>query len=977
MNNSSFDSGDQLGINTSGDITITGANNNIVNYQGQRIGVIVTGLNGQDGSELRIRFDRDQATPTAVEALIENVTFNNTSDDPSANDRRIRFLVIDGDGQNNGGSDRTALTRTITVIPVNDEPTLTATPLNPNYIEDNSPVQVFSGTVADAIESGQTLTDFQLTITNITDTNEILTIDGTPITLSNGSGTTTNGLNYTLSIDVSNTATLTFSGGNLSESSFQTLVNNIAYENTSDIPNDSNTRVVTITSLTDNGNNGTNYTDENGNIYIDDNINDTLAITSTITIIPTNDPPEGINSTINVNEDNDYVFQVTDFPFTDIEGDDLSAVIIESLPSNGILLYNGNLVDPANNINDVIPIADINNGNLIFRPTNPNENRIGSSYTNFQFRVQDDGGTANGGNDTAINTNILNINLNPVNDAPTGKDVILSDPKYTGYGTPPYYTISNIFNTANGNFNDNTDQVTGGSSANDLLGIAVVGNNAPNSGQGQWQYLAGRSWRSIPSTISDNNALLLLPTTRIRFLSASGFTGIPEPLEVRLVDNNNGTGTAFGTFLNFSSVNLATRSTGLNGTNPTNTSAISDKVDIYTDGTVNTPPVINDLDGKSFTTNINSGVFVIDAQVNPSGSPKVTLIDNELLKNTGTLIVQAQGNFYFGGDITGETIGFGAGVTVNGNILSISGTQIGTFTGGSNGNPLEITFAKELTQTEANILIQNITYNVNEHKGIRKLSFIANDSELNSNLAEVYIRVDDPWSPDNTMIGDESEQPRSDTIIGTPQNDLINGKGANDALYGREGDDVIISESGNSILDGDTGNDTLIGSMDNDIMRGGIDNDLLIGGGGDDQMVAGNGNDTLVGGDGADELIGDAGADYFVYASATDSLLNGYDYIKDFNSSEGDKIITENTLNNVMDIGLISNLNESSIQSTLSGLAENTAVVLELNGVSAQYFLVINQSGVGFDANSDTFIRINTNQLTMADFMTLNSSGLV
>ncbi|PHV61736.1 cadherin-like domain-containing protein [Cyanobacterium aponinum] len=977
VNNSSFDSGDQLGINTSGDITITGANNNIVNYQGQRIGVIVTGLNGQDGSELRIRFDRDQATPTAVEALIENVTFNNTSDDPSANDRRIRFLVIDGDGQNNGGSDRTALTRTITVVPVNDEPTLTATPLNPNYIEDNSPVQVFSGTVADAIESGQTLTDFQLTITNITDTNEILTIDGTPITLSNGSGTTTNGLNYTVSIDVSNTATLTFSGGNLSESSFQTLVNNIAYENTSDIPNDSNTRVVTITSLTDNGNNGTNYTDENGNIYTDDNINDTLAITSTITIIPTNDPPEGINSTINVNEDNDYVFQVTDFPFTDIEGDDLSAVIIESLPSNGILLYNGNLVDPANNINDVIPIADINNGNLIFRPTNPNDNRIGSSYTNFQFRVQDDGGTANGGNDTAINTNILTINLNPVNDAPTGKDVILSDPKYTGYGTPPYYTISNIFNTANGNFNDNTDQVTGGSSANDLLGIAVVGNNAPNSGQGQWQYLAGRSWRSIPSTISDNNALLLLPTTRIRFLPASGFTGIPEPLEVRLVDNNNGTGTAFGTFLNFSSVNLATRSTGLNGTNPTNTSAISDKVDIYTDGTVNTPPVINDLDGKSFTTNINSGVFVIDAQVNSSGSPKATLIDNELLKNTGTLIVQAQGNFYFGGDITGETIGFGAEVTVNGNILSISGTQIGTFTGGSNGNPLEITFAKELTQTEANILIQNITYNVNEHKGIRKLSFIANDSELNSNLAEVYIRVDDPWSPDNTMIGDESEQPRSDTIIGTPQNDLINGKGANDALYGREGDDVIISESGNSILDGDTGNDTLIGSMDNDIMRGGIDNDLLIGGGGDDQMVAGNGNDTLVGGDGADELIGDAGADYFVYASATDSLLNGYDYIKDFNSSEGDKIITENTLNNVMDIGLISNLNESSIQSTLSGLAENTAVVLELNGVSAQYFLVINQSGVGFDANSDTFIRINTNQLTMADFMTLNSSGLV
>ncbi|MGI0480329.1 beta strand repeat-containing protein [Geminocystis sp. CENA526] len=574
-------------------------------------------------------------------------------------------------------------------------------------------------------------------------------------------------------------------------------------------------------------------------------------------------------------------------------------------------------------------------------------------------------------------TATLNLTVTPVNDRPIAKDIILADPRYTGFGTPKYYGLGGLFSTTNGNFDDSKDQVTGGSTANGLLGVAIVG-NASNSSQGQWQYLAGRTWTNIPTTLNDGSALLLAPATNIRFLPNSGFTGTPGELTVRVIDNNTVNGSAFGTFTNGQIINnLSTRTTAGLG----ETSAISPPVTINTHGIINTPPVINNLDGKAFTTATNSSNLVINSLVNPSGSP-ATIVDQELLKAGGTLTVSlADSSFYFGGNTTGENIAirFNSGVTLGANnTLSIEGTSIGTFSGGTNGTPLVINFTTELTQTQANTLIQNITYSTNQHEGMRKLSFIANDSLLNSNRAEVYINVSkNIWTPENSLIGDQSGQPRSDTITGTPKNDFINGRGANDALYGREGNDIIISESGTSILDGDVGNDTLIGSHDNDMMRGGADHDLLIGNGGNDQMNGGSGNDTLVGGTGADTLTGGSGKDYFVYPSAKDSLLNPnnpnsvtYDYIMDFNSTEGDKIVVQNDIIDVINYGTISSMNE--VIDKLRDLGSNKAAVLTLSGSPTQHFLAINQSSNGFDAHNDTFIRINTINLTTNDFMTLN-----
>nr|WP_314616290.1 immunoglobulin-like domain-containing protein [uncultured Pseudomonas sp.] len=82
------------------------------------------------------------------------------------------------------------------------------------------------------------------------------------------------------------------------------------------------------------------------------------------------------------------------------------------------------------------------------------------------------------------------------------------------------------------------------------------------------------------------------------------------------------------------------------------------------------------------------------------------------------------------------------------------------------------------------------------------------------------------------------------------------------------------------------GADTLMGGAGNDIIFGQGGNDLLDGGKGNDILLGGSGNDTLIGGQGNDILIGGSGADTFVWKAGD----LGNDVIKDFKSSEGDRL---------------------------------------------------------------------------------------
>ena len=113
------------------------------------------------------------------------------------------------------------------------------------------------------------------------------------------------------------------------------------------------------------------------------------AYTMTVDVTPDSDAPTAADNTVVTLEDNDHVFTVADFNFSDPDtGDTLQFVQITSLETVGELKLSG--VDVV--LNQIISVADIIAGNLTFTPA-PDANGVG--YDSFGFKVGD--GTSNTG----------------------------------------------------------------------------------------------------------------------------------------------------------------------------------------------------------------------------------------------------------------------------------------------------------------------------------------------------------------------------------------------------------------------------------------------------------------------------------------------------------------------------------------------------------------------------------------------------
>ena len=112
------------------------------------------------------------------------------------------------------------------------------------------------------------------------------------------------------------------------------------------------------------------------------------------------------NNTVTTNEDTDHTFAASEFGFTDVDGDSLDHVSIETLPSNGTLLLSGSAVSAG----DQISAANISN--LVFRPA---ANANGASYDTFTFTVND-------GTTDSASSYTMTVDVTAVNDAPTVVD---------------------------------------------------------------------------------------------------------------------------------------------------------------------------------------------------------------------------------------------------------------------------------------------------------------------------------------------------------------------------------------------------------------------------------------------------------------------------------------------------------------------------------------------------------------------------
>jgi hypothetical protein len=96
-----------------GQIGVSGSN---VTFAGTTIGSF-TGGNGTNPLVVTLNAN---ATPAAVQGLIQNITFANVSETPSTAARTVSFVLTDGDG----GTSST-VTKTINVVAVNDAPSFT------------------------------------------------------------------------------------------------------------------------------------------------------------------------------------------------------------------------------------------------------------------------------------------------------------------------------------------------------------------------------------------------------------------------------------------------------------------------------------------------------------------------------------------------------------------------------------------------------------------------------------------------------------------------------------------------------------------------------------------------------------------------------------------------------------------------------------------------------------------------------------
>ncbi|WP_290689202.1 Ig-like domain-containing protein [Aquabacterium sp.] len=153
---------------------------------------------------------------------------------------------------------------------------------------------------------------------------------------------------------------------------------------------------------------------------------DATARTMTIDVASVNDAPQGSDKTVTTLEDTPYVFAGSDFGFSDVDGNAFLAVKITSVPGAGSLTLNGVAVSA----NDVILASDIAAGRLQLSPV---ANASGAGYSSFGFRVQDDGGTANGGVNLDTSTRTMTLDVTPVNDAPAGADKTITTNEDTSY----------------------------------------------------------------------------------------------------------------------------------------------------------------------------------------------------------------------------------------------------------------------------------------------------------------------------------------------------------------------------------------------------------------------------------------------------------------------------------------------------------------------------------------------------------------
>jgi hypothetical protein len=247
---------------------------------------------------------------------------------------------------------------------------------------------------------------------------------------------------------------------------------------------------------------------------IDDGNGGTDSATVTVRVFEGNDLPATSDNSVSTDEDTPYIFDISDFAFSDTDsGDTLQMVRIDSLPNDGALFLNG--VELTNAGVEVLPTV-IESGGLTFVPdqhesgdnsyNTPGSGDQTNDYAAFEFSVND-------GTDWSADSSTMTIDVVPVADAPMLliDDVHASDgtelidlvfvPNSVGLTQTVYSDLGNSIRDGD-TLESRTDGLTGGATTVVTQPYRAGGNGPDNIPQHSVEVTTGLVFLEAGTTIS-------------------------------------------------------------------------------------------------------------------------------------------------------------------------------------------------------------------------------------------------------------------------------------------------------------------------------------------------------------------------------------------------------------------------------------------------------------------------------------------
>ena len=708
-----------------GQIGVSGSN---VTYQGVTIG---TFTGGSGGSNLVITLNAS-ATPTAVTALVKNITYENTDTAaPTTGARTVRYVLTDGDGGTSANYDTT-----VTVNAVNDAPTDLS--LSANTVAENAANGTVVGTVSGTDpDSGDTktysLTDTaagrfainsatgQITVANgsllnyesapshsvtvrVTDSGGLTYDETFAINLTNVNEAPT-GADATVTINEDTSHTLTtanfgFSDVDAGDTMSAVRIDTLSGAGPLTLSGVAVTagQVVTVADITA-GNlvftpaadaNGTGYTSVTFSVRDSSSTYDTAPNTLTFDLTAVNDAPirtAGTVSNLTVSEDVGLVSlglgSVTYSPGggADENGQTLTYAVsvIPSISAGDVFLADGTTRVTVGSYT----LAEIQG--MQFKPA-----ANASAVTAFQFNVSDSGGTANGGVNTL--SQFILITVNAVNDAPTITNLSGDSLAYSeGDGAVVIEQGANalVADVDSTNLDTGTLIVSipsGGDSAEDVLSIrnqgtgagqiGVSGSNVTYEGVTIGTFTGGSGGTSLVITLNASATPTAVTALVKNVTYENTDTGAPttgaRTVRYVLTDGDGGTSANYDTTVTVSAVNDGP------------TISMPGGVQTFTEGG---SPVL--FDPTASVTDLDSTDF--DGGTLTASIPSNASVDDRIgIRNQGVNPGQ---------------------IGVSGTGVTYGGVIIGTFTGGTSGStPLVVTFNTNATLAAVNALATNVTF---------------------------------------------------------------------------------------------------------------------------------------------------------------------------------------------------------------------------------------------------------------------------